>query len=169
MNRIITIEDVRECLVNQIADKITESYGFDESEVMVTLNGGQMIPCYAVERKEFDNGKVSLIFSLSIVGVQDIEVSHYDITIESLDKILKAIKVNSHTLYIWGCEDTDKGSNQIILFSNDNCREITDDDERIDCIREIFPLYWEKVDKGVYRAYPDHNHHNRYLTACFDC
>lgn len=171
--KIITIDDVRECLKNQIAQKLMicedNQYGWDEDDVMVTLCSGQQIPCYGVQYKELEDGNSTLILTLSIVNVQVIEVSHNDVMVESLEKILKAIKVDSHSLCIYACEDGNgmQGGNNLTIYTNEHIRNITDDAERIAALNEIIGADWHLESEGLYRAYPDPNNYDRWFDAVF--
>ena len=166
--RRITIKETRISLKEQIVEILQERdnfYSFEENKqenVDVTLISGQQLPCSSVELRN----DLSLVFNLSLLNVQDIEVSESDITIESLDKIISKISVCKHYVDIHA---VDKYSSPVLLFTRD-LNGLPDD--CVGLLREIIPCDWEKApvhDFGdmAYVFYPEKRNQDSYLVAHF--
>lgn len=172
--KTITIEEARQSLVEQIKERLSDNgfdYSFKEHEqedVQVTLLSGQTMPCMSVEEKV----EGQLVFSVSIVNVQVFEVGACDLTLESLDKIREAIKVNGVLMDIWASNDSDEqgGDNHTLLYSR-LIKEMPTMDEAIEILKEIIPCEWmasPAFGGNRYVYYPEAMDKEHYLIAHFD-
>lgn len=161
----LTTNAVRENLKNEIISKLMacedENYYFFDDEELI-LCSGHRFPCNKVEL----GANNSVIFDISIANVQDIEVTCADVMVESLEKILAAIKVNRHSVTIYAVEEDNKmGETNLIIYD----KEIgeTQPNEQISVLKEVIGVDWKPQCDNEYRAYPDSSNTSRMFIAVF--
>lgn len=108
------------------------------------------------------DGKV--VLTLTLLNVQDFDVSSADISVDSLDKILAAIKRYEHWVSIYALAKGDSA----YIFGRDIKELPKNELEATAYLRDIIPCAWEQDGQMSFVFYPDKRFKDRYLRAFFE-
>ena len=166
MENAIAINELRDSLVEQLKRALhgNTEYTFEGDWIEVYLTHGERVYCYSVCSRED-----ALVFNVSILNIQDIEVSYNDIMLESLEKILTAIKACEQWLTIWGVDKKGTPHKQLVLYEHAFTGLPESDDEAISYLNEVMAAGWEPaLQSWSYIAILDSDNTGRYLLAKFE-